>query len=116
MVFLAPVINRACQSVRQSSSEAAPKSKSLTGLYLAIGLAGLGTGLYRYQSGSAAAEAPQERPKVFTGGDQGWVGLKLSNIETLSHNTKRLRYEFEDKEAVSGLHIACKFSEPGSCR
>ena len=78
---------------------------------MAVGLAGLGVGLYRYQSGAATAEAPAERPKVFTGGDQGWVNLKLSDIEILSHNTKRLRFEFPDKEAVSGLHIACEFSE-----
>ncbi|KAL4806883.1 putative NADH-cytochrome b5 reductase [Aspergillus unguis] len=106
------------QSFRQYSSEApAPKSKSLTAVYLAVGVAGIGTGLYRYNSGSAVAEAPKDRAKVFTGGDQGWVGLKVSNIETLSHNTKRVRFEFEDKEAVSGLHVASalltKFTRPG---
>lgn len=49
---------------------------------------------------------PKERPKVFTGGDQGWIDLKLSEIETINHNTKRFRFELPDKEAVSGLHIA----------
>lgn len=93
------------QSARQYSAEA-PKSKSLAPVYLTVGLAGLGAGLYRYQSSAATAEAPKERSKVFTGGDQGWVGLKVSDIEVLSHNTKRLRFEFEDKESVSGLQIA----------
>ncbi|KAL2797181.1 NADH-cytochrome b5 reductase 2 [Aspergillus keveii] len=105
------------QSARQYSSEA-PKGKSLAPVYLAVGLAGVGAGLYRYNSGAATAvaEAPKDRPKVFTGGDQGWVDLKLSNIEILSHNTKRLRFEFADKEAVSGLHVASalltKYSPP----
>ncbi|KAE8351172.1 NADH-cytochrome b5 reductase 2 [Aspergillus coremiiformis] len=91
------------QSFRKYSSEA-PKTKSLGPIYATVGLTGLGVGLYRYYS--SAAEAPTERPKVFIGGDQGWVDLKLSEIEVLNHNTKRLRFEFEDKEAVSGLHIA----------
>lgn len=58
------------------------------------------------------AEEIKERAKVFTGGDQGFVDLKLSDIEILSHNTKRYRFEFEDKEAVSGLHVACKLFVP----
>ncbi|KAF9889940.1 NADH-cytochrome b5 reductase [Aspergillus nanangensis] len=93
------------QSFRKYSAEAAPKGKSLAPIYLTVGAAGLGAGLYRYQS-SATAEAPIDRPKVFTGGDQGWVDLKLSEVEVLSHNTKRLRFEFPDKESVSGLNVA----------
>ncbi|KAL4785346.1 hypothetical protein BJX76DRAFT_356222 [Aspergillus varians] len=104
------------QSARPYSSEA-PKSKSLTPLYLTAGLTGLGVGLYRYQSGAATADAPKERSKVFTGGDQGWVDLKLAEIETLSHNTKRLRFEFPDTESVSGLQVASalltKYTPPG---
>ncbi|KAB8276667.1 NADH-cytochrome b5 reductase 2 [Aspergillus minisclerotigenes] len=94
------------QSFRKYSTEA-PKAKSLAPIYTAVGLTGLSVGLYRYYYGAGAtAEAPIERAKVFTGGDQGWVDLKLSEIEVLSHNTKRLRFEFEDKEAVSGVTIA----------
>lgn len=94
--------------MRKYSTEA-PKGKSnLTPIYAAVGLTGLGVGLYRYNS--VTAETPVDRPKVFTGGDQGWVDLKLSEVEVLSHNTKRLRFEFDDKEAVSGLQIACEFT------
>ncbi|KKK23542.1 hypothetical protein ARAM_000874 [Aspergillus rambellii] len=94
------------QSARQYSTEA-PKSKSLAPVYAAVGATGLGIGLYRYySSGATTAEAPKDRPKVFTGGDQGWIDLKLLDSETLSHNTKRLRFEFPDKEAVSGLEVA----------
>ncbi|OJJ47786.1 hypothetical protein ASPZODRAFT_94625 [Penicilliopsis zonata CBS 506.65] len=93
------------QSFRPYSTEA-PKRKSLAPLYLTVGLAGLGVGLYRYSSDSATAQAPKQRESTFTGGDQGWVDLKLSEIEVLNHNTKRLRFELPDKEAVSGMHVA----------
>ena len=91
--------------MRKYSTEA-PKGKSLTPIYATVGIAGAGIGFYRYSTGAATAEAP--RQKVFVGGDQGFVDLKLANVEQLSHNTKRLRFEFDDKEAVSGLHIACE--------
>ncbi|KAJ5497917.1 Riboflavin synthase-like beta-barrel [Penicillium expansum] len=89
------------QSLRNYSAEAAPKKSNLTPIYVGVGLAGLGAGIYRYST-TAAAE-PKERPKVFNG--DGWVDLKLSSIEDLSHNTKRLRFEYDDKEAVSGLPV-----------
>lgn len=93
------------QGLRKYSTEA-PKGKSLTPVYATVGLAGAGIGFYRYSTGAATAEAP--RQKVFVGGDQGWVDLKLADVETLSHNTKRFRFEYEDKEAVSGLQVACR--------
>lgn len=104
------------QSFRKYSAEAAPKAapeppstppkkSNLTPIYVAVGLAGLGAGLWRYNS-SAAAIDPKDRPKVFNG--EGWIDLKVANIETLSHNTKRLRFEFEDKEAIAGLPVACQ--------
>lgn len=52
-----------------------------------------------------AAIKLEDRPKVFNG---DWVDLKLAEIEILSHNTKRFRFEFDDPEAVSGLPVACK--------
>ncbi|KAJ5746617.1 hypothetical protein N7520_011799 [Penicillium odoratum] len=90
------------QTIRNYSAEAAPKKSNLTPIYIGVGLAGLAAGVYRYNS-SAVAE-PKERAKVFNG--QDWVDLKVAAIETLSHNTKKIRFEFEDKEAVSGLPVA----------
>lgn len=90
--------------MRNYSAETAPKKSNLAPIYVGVGLAGLGAGVYRYST-SAAAE-PKERPKVFNG--EGWVDLKLANIENLSPNTKRLRFEYDDKEAVSGLTVACE--------
>ncbi|KAF2429430.1 ferredoxin reductase-like protein [Tothia fuscella] len=54
------------------------------------------------------AEAPSSLPstKVFTGGDQGFISLKLQEVENINHNTKKLRFGFEDENAVSGLVIA----------
>lgn len=80
----------------------------MTPVYLTVGLAGAGIGFYRYSTGSATAESPKDRQHVFVGGEQGFVDLKLANVETLSHNTKRFRFEFDDKEAVSGLTVACE--------
>ena len=76
----------------------------------AVGAIGVGAGVYRWmQSKPVVAEEVKERAKVFTGGDQGFVDLKLSDIEILSHNTKKYRFEFEDKNALSGLQVACTF-------
>ncbi|KAJ5964181.1 Riboflavin synthase-like beta-barrel [Penicillium vulpinum] len=91
------------QSFRKYSADAAPKKSNLTPIYVGVGLAGLAAGLYRYNNTSAVAE-PKDRPKVFNGED--WVDLKLAHIETLSPNTKRFRFEYDDKEAVSGLPVA----------
>lgn len=83
----------------------------MTTIAAVVGAIGVGTGVYRYmQSKPVTAEEIKEREKVFTGGEQGFIDLKLSDIEILSHNTKRYRFEFPDKEAVSGLHVACKLS------
>lgn len=97
------------QSFRKYSAEATPKKSNLTPIYVGVGLVGVGVGLYRYSSGDSSVPAAikfEDRPKVFNG---DWVDLKLANIETLSHNTKRFRFEFEDKDAVSGLPVACQF-------
>lgn len=77
----------------------------MTPVYVGVGLAGLAAGVYRYSS-SAVAE-PKDRPKVFDG--ESWVDLKVSNVEVLSANTKRIRFAYEDPEAVSGLPVACRY-------
>ena len=77
-------------------------------------------------SGGAAAPAPKEEeknvpakagdrvsdkpaPKAFTGGEQGFLDLKLLNVETVNHNTKRFRFELPEKDQVCGLHVACEY-------
>lgn len=44
--------------------------------------------------------------KTFTGGEQGWVDLKLESVENINHNTKKFRFALPDKDDVSGLQIA----------
>ncbi|EER29264.1 Oxidoreductase NAD-binding domain containing protein [Coccidioides posadasii C735 delta SOWgp] len=96
------------QAIRKYASEASPKPSSNAPLYGGLALAAGGAYYYwqRQQSPQALEAALKERSKVFVGGDQGWVDLKLAGIETLSHNVKRFRFEFPDPESVSGLHIA----------
>ena len=45
--------------------------------------------------------------KTFTGGEQGWVDLKLESVEEINHNTKKFRFALPDKDDVSGLEVAC---------
>ena len=45
--------------------------------------------------------------KVFTGGDQGFVSLKLESVESVSPNTKKLKFSFPEEDQVSGLKVAC---------
>ena len=109
-----------------------PASKSNTAIYVGVlALAGAGGYYYYSQSGAkkpAAAESgappstseqhtiPAQTPKnaAFTGGDQGWIDLKLQSVENLNHNTKKFRFELPDKDDVSGLQIACPFDQAPS--
>lgn len=47
-----------------------------------------------------------EPKKALTGGDQGFVSLKLAEVELVNHNTKRLRFELPESDQVSGLSVA----------
>jgi cytochrome-b5 reductase len=58
------------------------------------------------KAGDRGADKPA--PKAFTGGDQGFLDLKLSNIEVVNHNTKRFRFDLPEKDQVSGLDVACE--------
>ncbi|KAH8813232.1 hypothetical protein F5884DRAFT_329752 [Xylogone sp. PMI_703] len=53
------------------------------------------------------ADVPAATNKVaFTGGDQGFISLKLDSVEDLNHNTKKFRFALPESDQVSGLHIA----------
>jgi hypothetical protein len=60
---------------------------------------------------NAAKKKAENAPKVFTGGDQGFVKLKLVKSADVNHNTKHLTFKFDDEAAVSGLTVACKLSQ-----
>lgn len=87
-------------------------------LYLAAAGAVAGAGYYFFwgtpavkraedKVKAAAAKLPlAEAKKAFTGGDQGFVSLKLDEVEVVNHNTKRLRFRLPEDDMVSGMHIA----------
>ena len=52
---------------------------------------------------------PVDAPKIFTGGIS-FQTLKLQSAEQVNHNTKRLRFELPDPNAVSGLRPICERS------
>ncbi|KAK7510362.1 uncharacterized protein IWZ02DRAFT_505672 [Phyllosticta citriasiana] len=101
--------------VRRYASES-PKSSSNTAAYAAVAAAaGAGAWWYSSSGAKAAAPAPSEEAKnipakadslAFKGGDQGFISLKLEEVETLSHNTKRFRFALPDSDNVSGLAVA----------
>lgn len=43
---------------------------------------------------------------AFTGGEQGWISLKLDKVENINHNTKKFRFALPEEDQVSGLVIA----------
>ncbi|KAF2215683.1 hypothetical protein CERZMDRAFT_104874 [Cercospora zeae-maydis SCOH1-5] len=109
------------QHVRRYASEA-PKSGGSNGLLLgAVGAAALGGGYYAfagtkdpvalakentapaYENMTPAQGGPPD--KVFIGGDQGFISLKLDKVEEINHNTKKFIFSFDNPEAVSGLPV-----------
>lgn len=44
--------------------------------------------------------------KAFTGGDQGFISLKLESVENINHNTKKFRFALPEGDQVSGLAVA----------
>ena len=117
------------QSVRRYASPPGPASSgSNTAIYAVLGAAALGGGGYYYYQrtgmGKPEAYAPptkDERKTVpsspapsasapqtatFSGGDQGFIDLKLESVENINHNTKKFRFALPNSDDVSGLQIA----------
>ncbi|GKU14990.1 unnamed protein product [Fusarium langsethiae] len=103
------------RSVRRYATEAGGAGGSNALLYAAGAAAVGGAGYWSFgKSGAPVSAAAQDvkqavgvEPKMaFTGGDQGWISLKLSDVEIVNHNTKRLRFELPEADQVSGLHVA----------
>ncbi|CAM1504115.1 Fc.00g017060.m01.CDS01 [Cosmosporella sp. VM-42] len=100
---------------RRYATESGPQGGSNTLLYLA-GAAVVGGGAgYWYLSGTPAAKKVEadikqavgaEAKKAFIGGEQGFLSLKLAEVEHVNHNTKRFRFELPESDQVSGLTIA----------
>ena len=104
--------------MRTYASEAT-KSSSKAPLYLTLAALPVGYGAYRYfgtsetqktvaDLGKKAFADTGDAPKTFTGGDQGFVSLKLKKIVPYNHNTSEFIFELPSGDHVSGLNIACK--------
>lgn len=103
---------------RRYATEGAPTpQKGGNGLVLALGGVAVGGAGYYFLGGgwafkqadikdAAKAAASGAQKKAFTGGDQGFMSLKLADIETVNHNTKKFRFELPEEDMVSGLVIA----------
>ncbi|CEJ88846.1 Putative NADH-cytochrome b5 reductase [[Torrubiella] hemipterigena] len=91
---------------RRYATESAPKSGGSNPIVL-IGAAAavLGGGYYYMNSAPAKVPVVPAKP-AFTGGDQGFISLKVSEVEDVNHNTKRVRFELPEKDMVSGLNVA----------
>lgn len=78
---------------------------------------GAGYAGYSFMGTKANADTPApvaevkkavEPKAAFTGGDQGFVDLKLKEILPYNHNTKKFVFELPEPDQVSGLHVACR--------
>jgi cytochrome-b5 reductase len=104
---------------RRYATESGPKAGSSNAVLFAGGAAVLAGAGYWFMSGTPAGQKVENSAKdaagaagltpprpALTGGDQGWVSLKLSDVELVNHNTKRLRFELPEPDMVSGLSVA----------
>jgi len=65
-----------------------------------------GTPAAKKAEAKVAEVAGAEVKKALTGGEQGFVSLKLDEVHDVNHNTKRFRFKLPEDDMVSGLHIA----------
>ncbi|KAF2839444.1 ferredoxin reductase-like protein [Patellaria atrata CBS 101060] len=107
------------RQVRRYASESSPKGGSNTIAYGIVGIAALLGGTYYINSRGTPnpAQVPTLKeltptlppssgapPKVtFTGGDQGFLSLKLDSVDIVTPNVKRLRFALPEEDAVSGI-------------
>ncbi|KAG6107472.1 NADH-cytochrome b5 reductase [Claviceps sp. LM454 group G7] len=105
-----PLRTQARRYATQPGASGGSNTMLLAGFGTAV-LAGAG---FYYGFGSTSATAitaakvkePVAAKTAFTGGDQGFISLKLADVENVNHNTKRLRFELPESDQVSGLSVA----------
>lgn len=99
------------QSFRTYSSEASAAVKSSSTPWIVAGAAVVsGTLGYNYLGDKrvAHADAPAAEKKAFTGGDQGFISLKLVEVDSYNHDTKKFKFALPEDDMVSGLPVTCK--------
>merc|ERR1711977_312388 len=132
LIMFARQVFKAAQPLRTQTRRYAtePASGGLnTAIYGGVAAVLAGAGYYFYNQGDNAAKVKgaardaeakakdavgAAKSKVegataksaFTGGDQGFISLKLDSVENINHNTKKFRFELPEGDQVSGLHVA----------
>ncbi|KAH8766828.1 oxidoreductase NAD-binding domain-containing protein [Diaporthe sp. PMI_573] len=130
---------RACQSAqpvkhqirRYADKPPAPSGGSNSTLLYFLGGGAVAAGGYYYFTQNPGAEQKAEAKvkgalpggeakKALTGGDQGFVSLKLDDVEIVNHNTKKFRFKLPEDDMVSGLEVASailtKFKPEGDAK
>lgn len=104
------------QQTRRYATETGSSGGSKSVFFVAGG-AGLAAATYWYLSGTPASQIIESKVKevkgmaggakpALTGGDQGFVSLKLSEVENVNSNTKRFRFELPEPDMISGMNVA----------
>ncbi|KAH7208542.1 hypothetical protein DER44DRAFT_862855 [Fusarium oxysporum] len=103
---------RVAQPLKRTYSTDADGVGGSTALIHAAGAVGIAGSVCWYFGGVSAPataavirKAPESK-KAFTGGEQGFLSLQLADVETVNHNTKRLRFKLPEPDQVSGLTVA----------
>lgn len=107
------------QSVRSYATEAAKGGSSATP-YI-VGAAAIGAGAFGYSflgskkaNAESAPSTQKEGEKIdkraFTGGQQGFIDLKLKETKDYNHNTKRFVFELPESDQTSGMNVACEYN------
>lgn len=76
--------NRDPNQVKNAAKEVESKAKSVVGL----------------------TKDRSEARAAFTGGNQGFISLKLESTENVNHNTKKFRFALPEEDDISGLNVA----------
>ena len=78
-------------------------------------VAGYGGYSFLGNKSAASADAPSTKKeaekldkRAFTGGDQGFIDLKLKEAKDYNHNTKRFVFELPEADQLSGMNVACE--------
>lgn len=115
-----------CQSVRRYATQPPSSTPPPSGgggsgnaPFLALGAAAVGgAAYYFYAQNPGAAQKAESKlkealpagaggvKKALTGGDQGFISLKLEDVEHVNHNTKKFRFKLPEEDQVSGLSVA----------
>lgn len=81
--------------------------------------AAVGTGVFGYtylgnkrnpvHAEAQAGDTSSSTKKAFTGGDQGFIALKLKEVQPYNHDTKKFIFALPEDDMTSGLPVACKW-------